>query len=491
MHRVITVVLLLTSVAAYKNPNFWDDRNSIVHLFEWKWNDIADECERFLQKKGYGGVQVSPVNENVIVPNRPWWERYQPISYKLTTRSGNVEDFQKMSKRCNAVGVRIYVDVILNHMAAQQNIGTAGSTANPGSKEYPAVPYGPNDFHPDCSINDYNNATEVRDCELVGLKDLNQGTNYVRGKLVEFLNNLIDLGVGGFRVDAAKHMWPEDLKVIYNQVKNLSVNYGFAPGSRPYIYQEVIDLGGEGIKRDEYLKLGVVTEFKYSANLGRVFRGNDKLTYLENWGPAWGLINNSDEALVFIDNHDNQRGHGGGGDMVLTYKNSKQYKMATAFMLAHPYGSTRVMSSFDFKDSDQGPPQDAQGNIISAGINNDDTCSNGWICEHRWRQIYNMVVFKNAVKGTEIENWWSNSDQQIAFSRGNKGFVAFTNWGDLNQDLKTGLPEGKYCDVITGNIINAKCTGKIIEVRKNGWARIELKANEEDGVLAIHTNARL
>lgn len=59
-------------------------------------------------------------------------------------------------------------------------------------------------------------------------------------------------------------------------------------------------------------------------------------------------------ALVFVDNHDNQRGHGAGGNSILTYKNSKQYKMAVAFMLAHPYGVPRLMSSFFFDDSEAG-----------------------------------------------------------------------------------------------------------------------------------------
>lgn len=58
------------------NPNFAPGRNVMVHLFEWKWDDIALECERFLGPKGYAGVQVSPVTENVMVENRPWWERY-------------------------------------------------------------------------------------------------------------------------------------------------------------------------------------------------------------------------------------------------------------------------------------------------------------------------------------------------------------------------------------------------------------------------------
>ena len=34
-------------------------RQVIVHLFEWKWADIAAECERYLGPMGFCGVQVS------------------------------------------------------------------------------------------------------------------------------------------------------------------------------------------------------------------------------------------------------------------------------------------------------------------------------------------------------------------------------------------------------------------------------------------------
>jgi alpha-amylase len=54
----------------------------------------------------------------------------------------------------------------------------------------------------------------------------------------------------------------------------------------------------------------------------------------------------SQKALVFIDNHDNQRGHGGGGSDILTFRTSTLYKMATAYMLAWPYGVTQIMSSY-------------------------------------------------------------------------------------------------------------------------------------------------
>lgn len=64
-----------------------------------------------------------------------------------------------------------------------------------------------------------------------------------------------------------------------------------------------------------------------------------------NWGEGWGFMANGN-ALVFVDNHDNQRGHGAGGASILTFWDSRLYKMAVGYMLAHPYGVTRVMSSY-------------------------------------------------------------------------------------------------------------------------------------------------
>lgn len=58
---VTTLTILLTCVAlvaAQKDTHILPNRSTIVHFFEWKWNDIAKECENFLSHKGYGGVQV-------------------------------------------------------------------------------------------------------------------------------------------------------------------------------------------------------------------------------------------------------------------------------------------------------------------------------------------------------------------------------------------------------------------------------------------------
>lgn len=239
------------------------------------------------------------------------------------------------------------------------------------------------------------------------------------------------------------------------------------------------------ITREEYTPLGAVTEFRHSSKIGNVFNKVDQLKWLNNWGTGWSFLP-SEEALIFIDNHDTQRSE------ALNYKSSRKYKMASAFMLSYPYGIPRVMSSFDFNNSDDGPPTSDGEKILSPHFNDDGSCGNGWICEHRWRQIYNMVGFRNVVEGTEVNNWWDNGGDQIAFCRGDKGFVAFNQENyDLNQRLYTCLPAGTYCDVISGDKVESRCSGKSIVVDNNGSAQINISTGDEDGTLAIHVGSRL
>lgn len=245
------------------------------------------------------------------------------------------------------------------------------------------------------------------------------------------------------------------------------------------------------LTRTEYTHLGTVTEFRFSAEIGKAFRGGNQLRYLNNFGTAWGFLP-SDLALVFVDNHDNQRGHGGGGADVLTYKNDKQYKMATAFTLAWGFGIPRIMSSFSFTDTDAGPPADGNGNLNSPTFNADGSCSGGWVCEHRWSPIYNMVKFRNDVGTAAVANWWDNGANQIAFSRGSRGFIVFNgDSSNLSQSLATGLPAGTYCDVISGSKSGNSCTGPSITVGGDGRATFNIASNAGEGAIAIHVEARL
>ena len=41
---------------------------------------------------------------------------------------------------------------------------------------------------------------------------------------------------------------------------------------------------------------------------------------------------------------------------VITHKTPREYKQGVAYMLAQDYGFTRLMSSYYFDSTDQGPP---------------------------------------------------------------------------------------------------------------------------------------
>jgi len=454
--------------AADANPG---PRDVIVHLFQWPWASIANECTTVLGPKGFGAVQVSPPQEHVVLPGRgyPWWQDYQPVSYQLVSRRGNRAAFASMVSTCHAAGVKVYVDAIVNHMAggASTGPGSAGSTY--GQYAYPAVPYGSSDFH-HCGRNgnddimNWADRWEVQNCELVDLSDLATGSSYVRGKLTAYLNDLVSLGVDGFRVDAAKHLPAADLAAILGPVTG-----------DPYVYSEVIEGGPGEVSPAEYAGLGDVTEFRYGDVVGNAFR-DGSLAGLSSL--AGSMLLASGDAVSFVDNHDTQRN----GRARLTYRDGSRYALAEAFMLAWPYGTPQVMSSFAFTGPDQGPPASSDGTTSAV------SCGGSWVCEHRWRTTANLVALRGVAHGTPVTNWWTDGGSQIAFGRGSVAYVAFNRGGAaLTRTFQTTLPAGSYCDVAGGDFTANACTGTAYTVDSSGRFAATVAAG---GMLALHAGAR-
>jgi alpha-amylase len=103
-----------------------------------------------------------------------------------------------------------------------------------------------------------------------------------------------------------------------------------------------------------------------------------------------------------------------------------------------------------------------------------------------------MVRFRNVASIEQVQNWWDNGSNQIAFSRGNKAFLAInTENYPMDLRLRTGLPSGLYCDIISGNKINGKCTGRIIVVNSDTTANIFISNTAEDPIVAFHIESKL
>ncbi|MFR9794467.1 carbohydrate-binding module family 20 domain-containing protein [Streptomyces sp. MS06] len=408
----------VASQQAYAAPP--GNKDVTATLFQWNWNSVAKACTDQLGPAGYGYVEVSPATENI--QGSQWWTAYQPVSYKLQNRLGSESDYQNMINTCHSAGVKVVADAVINHMSAGSGTGTDGT--NYTKYNYPGY-YQDWDFH-SCrqDISNYQDRSNVQNCELVGLADLDTGSDYVRSTIAGYMNHLISMGVDGFRIDAAKHIAASDLAAIKSKLSNPNI----------YWVQEAIYGAGEAVQPSEYTGTGDVDEFKGAFDLKRIF-SSEKLSYLSQWGESWGDgYLSSDKARTFVDNWDTER-----NGSTLSYKDNATYTLANVFVLAWPYGSPNVYSGYEFSSNDAGPPNNGQVNACY---------SDGWKCQHAWPQIAGMVGFRNAVSGTGVTDWWDDGDNAIAFGRGSKGYVAINHeGGSLSRTFQTSLPSGTYCDV--------------------------------------------
>ena len=243
-------------------------RGAIIEMFGWPYHDIELECANYLGQAGYMGVKIPPPNEHVESDHylmwngelNPWWFVYQPVSYKLQSRLGTRDELRSMIKTCRQNGVRVYADAVINHMAGHgndilnhrnfvrtnQSDPTQGYCAYWGAKngtaqspfythgftyelmektqdrpalEFPAVPYTMDDFHCYRRISRYDEPFDLNYGWLADLADLATEKPNVQDRISTYLADLISIGFSGFRIDAAKHIHPDDIASILGQVK--------------------------------------------------------------------------------------------------------------------------------------------------------------------------------------------------------------------------------------------------------------------------------
>lgn len=198
--------------------------------------------------------------------------RYQPVSYRLHSRMGSRDQLKDMIRTCRLAGVRVYGDAVINHMITQGmsveerrdprtclwypgRNGTIGSpfytsgnanklnpqTGQRPALEFPAVPFGPTDFHCERSLNSWTDGEIITKGWLLGLADLNSEKAYTQDRIATYLVDMLSIGFSGFRIDAAKHIGPSSMAQILGRVRQK------LGGSMPedfLTWHEVI-LGGE------------------------------------------------------------------------------------------------------------------------------------------------------------------------------------------------------------------------------------------------------
>lgn len=442
----------------------------VVQLFQWNWPSIAAECTERIGPAGYGYVQTSPPQEEVVGPQ--WWTSYQPVSYKIDSRLGTRAEFAAMVQACHAAGVKVIVDAVLNHMTGQEapGVGFAGSPFS--HYDYPGL-YSSADFH-HCGrngtddIQHYQDAVEVQTCELLNLADLDTGSAHVQATLQAYLADLLSLGADGFRIDAAKHIAPADLAAVLSTLP---------PGTK--IIQEVIRGGGEPVTPEQYVALGQVQEFAFAREVSSFFR-NGQMFALQDY-PIPGLTLPSDAAITFIDNHDTER-----NGETLNYADGRIYLLANLYLLGTSYGSPAVYSGYTFAQRDDGPPQDASGLVLDASCGS--AKSGPWTCFHTEPAVVGMVGFHNATAGAAISDVTVDGSA-LRFARGNLGSVVLNAGPEpYLATVQSTLAPGDYCDVIHGALSAGSCSGPIITVAADGSFAVAIDPWD---AVAVHVGAAL
>jgi alpha-amylase len=466
--------------APEKRSTSVDEPGVTANLWEWNWKSIGRECA-VLAKDGYTGVQVAPPQNSLKRTElgngsdtilHPWWEVYQPVTYDLTSRMGNEDQFKAMVRKCRKAGVKVYVDAVINHMTGQGHTSYGGVDYTP----YHYEDYGPSDFHvttgecpsSDGGIQDFNNKLQVFKCNLVGLEDLRTETDKVQAQLAAYLNKLIGYGVSGFRVDAAKHIGQDDLDAIYSRLNKTK------DGVKPYWALEVFG-GSPGILSPEaFTRSGDVLGLDAAKQIQAAFKSYPdahigSIATLEVFGKGSGLTG-SKKTLSFVTNHDTDRNPG----EYLGHKDGARFILANEWLLASGYGSPQIYSSFEWETRDDSPPARSNGLITDA-----DCSSEAWTCDHRNRGIVAMVKWHNYVGNAKRANFYTDDANVIAFSKDSKGWAAFNNGtADKQIHVRTGLPAGTYCDIIHDTNLDTGCTGPTVVVDNSGFTTLTVSSRD-------------
>lgn len=292
-----------------------DQPVAIFHAFNERYADV----ERYVcsvGRQGYSHIQISPAQKSN--PAGDWWARYQPVDYSVIEGRGSAQDLARLIGTAHGCNVKVIADVVFNHMANMPQFANL---------RFPQ--FLPEDFNRACDINynDGNTRSEI-DCWLGGLPDLNQHKSKVRDVHQAHLANLLNLGIDGFRFDAAKHMPPEIVKSYVDFIDRES-------RGKTWNYLEVIE--DSDTSADHYQWVAAVTDFLLYNSMKRAFSFGGDLRSLR----VPEAVNDS-RSVVFGQNHDTIRALN--ASAINPYDDPTDSYLATAYVLARDGGTPLVLA---------------------------------------------------------------------------------------------------------------------------------------------------
>lgn len=163
---------------------------------------------------GCNGIWMMP-----IMPS-PSYHKYDVINYyEIDPQYGTIEDFKELVAECDKRGIRVMIDLVMNHSSSEHEwfktaynyMKNLPAGAEPDLEECPYVDYY---FFSKEAKSGYA-PVEGTDWYYEGqfwsgMPDINLGNEAVRAEFEKVVDYWLDLGVTGFRLDAAKEYYSNE-----------------------------------------------------------------------------------------------------------------------------------------------------------------------------------------------------------------------------------------------------------------------------------------
>jgi len=471
-------------------PNKVINEQSVgIQMFMWNWRSLKSECTNVLGPEGIDWMQVSPPQESV--QGNSWWTHYQPVSYQIDSSLGTRQEFIDMVAACNAAGVQVIVDAVINHMANSSGTGFAGSTFT--KYDYPGI-YSRQNFHAGLersdpnycgsNISNFNNIFNATHCELGGLPDLATEQPAVQEKIVAYLNDLLSIGVAGFRIDAAKHFGIAELTSVRDQLNLVN-------GQKPYFSSEAI---GDDNVNLPFTALGTVWAWGWPDDMKSMF-GYGVLSDGKNVTSRYNGYNVSSKTITMVSNHDTEH-H---GPTSLSYRDGLSFQLANVFTLADGFGLPMLYSGFAFTDEGNGAKVDYNGRISNAvcaprgTVPSRNVTEGVYPCMQRWNAIKGMIQWRDiAGNAARQNNVYNRKLNVLSFKRGSAFVAINASRKKVSRTFSIGLPKGKYCDLISGGASASSnggtCDGKRFTVDSKGRSVLSIPAKSAVAIALLPAN---
>lgn len=419
---------------------------AILHAWSWNFKNIADNMKK-ISDAGYSMVQTSPVQQcwnpegskgMLFSENEKegqWYFYYQPTDWKIGNHIvGNREEMKQMMDSAAKYNVRVIVDVLPNHTAFD---------VDAVSDDFVKAVGGRNKLYHSQGLNPVQDYNDRLQCTLWGsgaLPDVNTENKDFQKYYMQFVNDLLDLGVRGFRYDTAKHIgvhsdpvdsasgvkendfW--DVATGRKSVKGVKLN---VPYEELFVYGEVLQ--DKNVPEKEYEEYFGQTASSYGWVLREMLeKGSAKDLDIVDWRHSA-----SPETLTtWVESHDTYcNAHESAG---LT---DDQIRTAWVFLTARDKGTPLFFSR---------PAGSSRSNYW--GDNKLGAAGND---EYFHPEVAAVNHFRKDMAG-QPENIQTCADGEVlAVNRGNKG-AALINLSPLSKplDVATKLPDGTYRDKVYG-----------------------------------------